>query len=174
MFQKRSEVLWNTRKWTREKNTVKNYQLFLDRFNSRFGYQDIQSVTPEEILTFLVQDTKNQKQTTKRFKYILLKTLFNFIKNASDSSFVNPCDSPLLKKTFRVSKGRQWSILEKDIVDECIFRPDNPRNRLMLELMARGGMRPPMLADPAHPLKLSARSFSGMPIFQQLSAIWGK
>jgi integrase len=31
--------------------------------------------------------------------------------------------------------------LEKDIVDEIIFRTGNPRNRLMLELMARSGMR---------------------------------
>jgi len=27
------------------------------------------------------------------------------------------------------------------MVDECIFKTDKPRNRLMLELMARGGMR---------------------------------
>jgi len=31
--------------------------------------------------------------------------------------------------------------LEKDVVDEIIFKTDNIRNRLMLELMARGGMR---------------------------------
>lgn len=31
--------------------------------------------------------------------------------------------------------------LEKDIVDEIVFRTRNPRNRLMLELMARSGMR---------------------------------
>ena len=29
----------------------------------------------------------------------------------------------------------------KDIVDEVIFKTDNPRDRLMLELMGRGGMR---------------------------------
>jgi len=27
------------------------------------------------------------------------------------------------------------------VVDEIIFRTENPRNRLMLELMARGGMQ---------------------------------
>ena len=46
-----------------------------------------------------------------------------------------------MRKTFRLARGHQWTILEKDVVDEIIFRTDNPRNRLMLELMARGGMR---------------------------------
>jgi integrase/recombinase XerD len=32
-------------------------------------------------------------------------------------------------------------MIEKDIIDEIIFRTDHPRNRLMLELMARGGLR---------------------------------
>jgi integrase len=34
-----------------------------------------------------------------------------------------------------------WTILDKEVVDEIIFRTMKPRNRLMLELMARGGMR---------------------------------
>ena len=34
-----------------------------------------------------------------------------------------------------------WDILEKEIVDEVIFKADNPRGRLMFELMARRGMR---------------------------------
>lgn len=53
----------------------------------------------------------------------------------------NPCDLPVLRKTFRLAKGRQWTILEKDVVDEIIFKTDKLRNRLILELMARGGMR---------------------------------
>jgi integrase/recombinase XerD len=32
-------------------------------------------------------------------------------------------------------------MIEKDLIDEIIFRTDNLRNRIMLELMARGGMR---------------------------------
>ena len=54
---------------------------------------------------------------------------------------MNPCETAVLKKTFRHAKGRQWTILEKDVVDEIIFKTENPRDRLMLELMARGGMR---------------------------------
>ena len=41
----------------------------------------------------------------------------------------------------QLQRAIHWKILEKDVVDEIIFRTENPRNRLMLELMARGGMR---------------------------------
>ncbi len=42
---------------------------------------------------------------------------------------------------FKAKALASWDIIEKEIVDEIIFRTGNPRNRLMLELMARGGMR---------------------------------
>ncbi|BBO71117.1 hypothetical protein DSCA_50470 [Desulfosarcina alkanivorans] len=35
----------------------------------------------------------------------------------------------------------KWKIIEKETVDEIIFRTTKVRNRLILELMARGGMR---------------------------------
>ena len=63
------------------------------------------------------------------------------MKNSADSTLTNPCDTPTLRKTFRLTRDRPWKILEKDVVDEIIFKTDNQRNRLMLELMARGGMR---------------------------------
>ena len=31
--------------------------------------------------------------------------------------------------------------IEKETIDEIIFKSSNPRNRLLIELMARGGMR---------------------------------
>ena len=34
-----------------------------------------------------------------------------------------------------------WEIIEKETEDEIIFRTTKVRNRLILELMARGGMR---------------------------------
>ena len=86
-------------------------------------------------------NSEDQKQSTKRFKYTVLKTFFNFIKNTAASNLTSPCDTPVLRKTFRLAKSRQWTILEKDVVDEIIFKTGNYRNRLMLELMARGGMR---------------------------------
>jgi len=92
-------------------------------------------------MAFLIKTTDGQKQSTKKLKYSLLRSFLNFIKDSFDSSFTNPCDTPILRKTFKAEKGKSWTILDRDDVDEIIFKTDNPRNRLLLELMARGGMR---------------------------------
>ena len=47
----------------------------------------------------------------------------------------------MMKKLFRAKPFTSWEILEKEVVDEVIFRTTKTRNRLMLELMALGGMR---------------------------------
>jgi len=81
------------------------------------------------------------KQNTKKLRFILLSAFCNFVKNSLDPSFQNPCDNPSLRRLFRAGRPAQLKILEKDIVDEIIFRTQKQRNRLILELMARGGMR---------------------------------
>jgi len=81
------------------------------------------------------------KQNTKKLRFSLLSAFFNFVKNSLDHDCQNPCDNAALRKLFRGAKPTQLKILEKDVVDEMIFRTQNPRNRLMLELMARSGMR---------------------------------
>jgi len=85
--------------------------------------------------------SKNTKQNTKKLRFTLLSAFFNYIKDSIDSSFNNPCDNQALKRLFRAGKNIQFKILEKDVVDEIIFRTQNQRNRIMLELMARGCMR---------------------------------
>ena len=47
----------------------------------------------------------------------------------------------MLRKLFRPKAVVNCDIIEKDTVDEIIFRTNNVRNRLILELLARGGMR---------------------------------
>ena len=81
------------------------------------------------------------KQSTKKLRFTLLAAFFNFIKNSVDPDFQNPCDNPALRKLFRAGKPAQFKIIEKDVIDEIIFRTPNPRNRLILELMARSCMR---------------------------------
>ena len=122
-------------------NTVRNYELILSRFCSQFGERAVVSITNEEILTFLTQFTEGTKQSTKRLRYSLLSAFFNFIKSSINPQLQNPCETPILKKLFKDPKPTHWKILEKELVDEIIFRTEDQRNRLMLELMARGGMR---------------------------------
>lgn len=47
----------------------------------------------------------------------------------------------MLRKLYRPGKPNHWNIVEKETIDEIIFRTTKVRNRLILELMARGGMR---------------------------------
>jgi len=52
-----------------KKNTTSNYQILLSRFNEQFSERDLQSIAPEEILTFLTHLNEKTKQTTKRLRY---------------------------------------------------------------------------------------------------------
>ena len=113
----------------------------LGYFQVEFGDRDIESITPDDILGFLTELTANAKQTTKRLRYSNIKFFFNHIQSTFLPSLNNPCDSPTLKKTFRSRGAKLWPMIEKDVIDEIIFRTENPRNRLMMELMARGGLR---------------------------------
>lgn len=124
-----------------KKNTIRNYEPVVSRFSIHFGDRELKSITTDEILVFLTQFTKGVKQSTKKLHYSLLSAFFNFIKNSMDPKFQNPCDTPILRKLFKDPKPNHWDILEKEVIDEIIFRTENPRNRRMLELMARGGMR---------------------------------
>jgi hypothetical protein len=45
------------------------------------------------------------------------------------------------RKLYRQCVASKWEIIEKETVDEIIFRTNKIQNRLLLELMARGDMR---------------------------------
>ncbi|MGD8764676.1 MAG: site-specific integrase [Desulfobacteraceae bacterium] len=113
----------------------------MDKFCKEFSDYQLSELTVDTILDFLNQITDGCKPQTKRVRYAHLAAFFNFIKNNLISDFISPCDSKMLRKLYRPKVTIQWDILEKEIVDEIIFRTTNTRNRLMLELMARGGMR---------------------------------
>jgi hypothetical protein len=43
---------------------------------------------------------------------------FKFTKKIIDHGFQNPCDSPIIKKMFRVKALTAWGILEEEIVKD--------------------------------------------------------
>ena len=122
-------------------NTLKSYQVVLSNFSREFGERDVHEITSDEILSFLNRVTEGTKQQTKRTRYSHLSAFFNFIRNNIDPNFQNPCDTPMMKKLFKNTGLVRWNTIEKDIIDEIIFKTSKFRNRIMLELMARGGMR---------------------------------
>jgi len=124
-----------------KRNTLKTYQHILSKLTLHFGERELNSLTPEEVLFFLTSINQGTKQLTKRTRYSQLTSFFNFITQNLDPDFRSPCDTPMLKKLYRSSGSIRWTILEKEVVHEIIFRTIKPRNRLILELMARGGMR---------------------------------
>jgi integrase/recombinase XerD len=125
---------------SREK-TLRTYRTILLRFRDEFGERNLESLTSEEILSFLGRVTDGAKPQTKRIRYSQLSALFNFIRNNLDQDIRNPCDTPMMRKLFRNRPPVRWNTIEKDTVDEIIFKTTKLRNRLILELMARGGMR---------------------------------
>jgi integrase len=124
-----------------KENTVRAYKLVLTKFCEEFGAENLEDLTTETILSFLNRITEGKKLQTKKSRYSHLLAFFNFIKTNINYDFRNPCDTPMLRKLFRAKSTFHWDIIEKETVDEIIFRTSKPRNRLILELMARGGMR---------------------------------
>jgi integrase len=120
---------------------VKNYEFIFNQFQTEFGGRSVDTFTPDEILSFITKLTDGTKQTTKHNRYSSLKAFFNFIINSIDPNIKNPCDTPILRKISKDRKSLPWPIIEKKLIDEIIFKTVIPRNRIMLELMARGGMR---------------------------------
>lgn len=53
----------------------------------------------------------------------------------------NPCAYPLLARQYKNPKQSAKKILDKEIVDELIYSARSPRDRLILELQARCGLR---------------------------------
>jgi len=123
-----------------KKSTLKTYHSILSKLTTQFGERDLNSLTPEEVPSFLTDINQRANQLTKCIRYSQLTSFFNFVTQNLDPSFRSPCDTPMLKKLYRPPGPIRWTILEKEMVDEIIFRTIKPRNRLILELMARDKM----------------------------------
>jgi integrase/recombinase XerD len=121
-------------------NTVRSYEAILTKFGLVFGNKDLEEISSEDVLTFLDKITDGTKKQPRRTRYSHLAAFFNFIINNIDERIQNPCANQLLKKLYKANTPVQWDSFEKETIDEIIFRTTKLRNRLILELMARGGM----------------------------------
>jgi integrase/recombinase XerD len=121
--------------------TIESYTLLLDRFSAIHAEKLLEDISPDEIFHFLEDQTRNLAKSTRRLRYAQLKAFYNFIIDRCSLNMRNPCNASLLSKSFRAPKQVPHKILERETVDEMIYNTTGQRDRLILELQARCGLR---------------------------------
>ena len=92
-FHEQSNSICSITRPTQKKNTVKTCEFVLSRFTTEFGKRELASITLEEVLTFLLSLTKDNKQATKRNRYSVLASFCNFIINTGLPALNNLCNT---------------------------------------------------------------------------------
>jgi len=104
------------------KNTIKTCEFVLSKFSVQFNTRDLASISQEEVLDFLLSLTKNNKQATKRNRYYVLCSFYNFCINSALPALTNSSTTTVIKKIFKRPPAIQWNIIDKETIDEIIFR----------------------------------------------------
>jgi len=124
-----------------KQRSIHSYRYILNKFVSVYGNREFESIGSDDVSQFLEDLTGNSAKATRKLRYAQLNTFFNHIINNFDLNIKNPCSSSKLIKTFNTLPQRARKVLEKEVVDEMIYNTRNRRDRLMLELQARCGLR---------------------------------
>ena len=126
---------------TLRESTQTHYERLLGKLQKQFDNRDVESITAEEMLHFLESQTQNKARATRRLAYSQCKAFFNFLINECLLDIKNPCAHPMLTKQYRNPKPAARKILDKELVDQLIYSAKSIRDRLILELQARCGLR---------------------------------
>jgi integrase/recombinase XerD len=124
-----------------KRRTIESYTFLLDRFNAIHAEKLLGDISPDEIFHFLEDMTRSMAKSTRRLRYAQLKAFYNFIIDRCSLNMRNPCNASLLSKSFKAPKQVPHKILERETVDEMIYNTTRQRDRLILELQARCGLR---------------------------------
>jgi len=124
-----------------KQRSIHSYKYILNKFESVYSNRQFRSIGSDDVLQFLEDLTGNSAKATRKLRYAQLKTFFNFIIGNFDLNVKNPCSSSQLSKTFSTVPQRARKVLEKETVDEMIYNTRNLRDRLILEIQARCGLR---------------------------------
>ena len=122
-------------------STIKSYGYVLVYLDALFGEKSIESIKQDDVFQFMELITENQAQATKHLRFAQLKAFFNFCKNKFDLDIKNPYDSKILNKTYGRHRPKQRENKPKEIIDEIIFNAKNQRDRILMEIQARVGLR---------------------------------
>lgn len=123
------------------KRTIESYSPLLEKYEAAYAGQVLDSIGSDEIYHFLETATQHLSKSTRRLRYAQMKAFYNFIIDRCVLNMRNPCNTALLRKSYRAPKQLPHKILEREIVDEMIYNTKRQRDRLILELQARCGLR---------------------------------
>jgi integrase/recombinase XerD len=134
-------IFKNHQKSCIKSKTLRSYEHLFSRLESQFTDRLLESIRPEEAYQFLETWLTNSAKANRRLRYAQLKAFYNLLIENSYLDMRNPCSTPLLSKSFRIPKQERRKILDKETVDEIIYNTKTLRDRLILELQARCGLR---------------------------------
>jgi len=123
----------------REK-TRQSYEYLIRNFEALFAELTIEAISVEDVHQFLLIVTDGRAKSSARLRYAQLKAFFNFLIDAG-KMLSNACDDPVLRRAFRAPRRKDRDVVPREVVDEVIYRCRKPRNRLIMELQARCGLR---------------------------------
>jgi len=124
-----------------KKSTLKSYGNFLELFRERFATSEVTDVSADQVGKFLEACTGGLSRSTRHLRYAQIKAFFNYVIEVTGVNAKNPCNAAVLAKTYKNITHRPRKILDKETVDEMIFHARSVRDRLILELQARCGLR---------------------------------
>ena len=87
-----------------KQRTLHSYRVVLDRFAAIYAQRSLDAITPDEIFHFLENMTQNLAKSTRRLRYAQVKAFYNFIIDLCSLNMRNPCNTPLLSKSFKAPK----------------------------------------------------------------------
>jgi integrase/recombinase XerD len=134
-------IFQDSQKNIHRKRTKDSYRYLLEHLEKQFTDSHIDGLTTDQIYKFLEALTEHAAKSTRRLRYAQLKAFFNFLINEKRYSMKNPCQDSIIVKAFKSPRMKQKDILSRESVDEIIYRSKKTRDRLILELQARCGMR---------------------------------
>ena len=139
-IQERIELFRSHQKSQAREKTRESYAYLLHNLEMLFGETAIEAISAEDIHQFLLIVTDGRARSSVRLRYAQVKALFNFMVENGKIP-LNPCDDLMLRKTFRAPRYKDRDVVAREIVDEIIYRCRKPRDRLIMELQARCGLR---------------------------------
>ncbi len=123
-----------------QRQARESYAYLLRNLETFFGEKPMDALCAEDIHQLLFAVTRGRARSSARLRYAQVKSFYNFMIEHGKVA-LNPCDALVLRKTFRAPRYKDRDVVAREVIDELIYRCKKPRNRLIVELQARCGLR---------------------------------